>query len=167
MSSVFFWSFVSIRDRQVAAPLKPARQHTSRRRSAGYPRPTGRGPIEASEAVDPAGNTRRPYPRPTGRGPIEARSRRSRSSRSSCYPRPTGRGPIEAAPCVAYGNGAYPYPRPTGRGPIEAPRGERDGSVALLAIRDRQVAAPLKRAPARGPVLCGDRLSATDRSRPH
>ena len=65
-----------IRDLTVAAPLKLCRAvevPVSRDRTWGYPRPDGRGPIEAQPWASGNGTeVGSPYPRPDGRGPIEA-----------------------------------------------------------------------------------------------
>ena len=88
---------------------------------------TGAAPLKRHrEAPSPFGGD--VYPRPHGRGPIEAMPRLITIGRSVCYPRPHGRGPIEAsssafAPFLGLG-----YPRPHGCGPIEARgAGERIG----------------------------------------
>ena len=86
-----------IRDLTVAAPLKLGKPHRHGYVPC-YPRPNGRGPIEAGMVVG-----RRYgcpiYPRPNGRGPIEALGSEDQTNHQELsYPRPNGRGPIEA--CV-------------------------------------------------------------------
>ena len=152
----------SIRDLAVAAPLKPAGLWRPPSVLNCYPRPRGRGPIEARyepthSAVSPA------YPRPRGRGPIEAGTGGHLAGILACYPRPRGRGPIEVttwrscSTCYPRrgplaqrgrqrGHDVRAYPRPRGRGPIEAHEG--------MAYRIEQSADSRQ-------------LSATSRSRPH
>ena len=68
-------------------------------RSAIFPRPKGRGLIEAIVAT-----ARRTgpvlFPRPKGRGLIEAPACRPLTQYTSPFPRPKGRGLIEAMSCV-------------------------------------------------------------------
>ncbi len=76
--------------------MKPDVRLLLLRREVEFPRPRGRGPIEAGRE---RGRTRSPagFPRPRGRGPIEARhNSRSESRARTRFPRPRGRGPIEA-----------------------------------------------------------------------
>ena len=111
--------------REAVAPLKHRRRPTWSQPPGSriFPRPRGRGPIEATDTRhDPLAA---PYlfPRPTGRGPIEALSSVAASLR-----RPIGfhvrqdvaplkqLGPPSSLP---YSN-TTTFPRPTGRGPIEA-----------------------------------------------
>ena len=156
-----------------------------------YPRPTGRGPIEAMRMTSPRIPRYRSirdrqvaaplkpllllgvalrglvYPRPTGRGPIEATQPGRGTSLTAFYPRPTGRGPIEARNC---GHRARVCESAIRDRQVAAPLKQSWDDVPddlRRPIRDRQVAAPLKRAvPAPAPSEHG-RLSATDRSRPH
>ncbi len=61
-----------------------------------YPRPSGRGSIEASPSFFRMDGRSVSYPRPSGRGSIEANSLTASSTRLKYYPRPSGRGSIEA-----------------------------------------------------------------------
>ena len=137
-----------------------------------YPRPSGRGPIEAPSLAAKMMRPVASYPRPSGRGPIEAWRRYAGRPTTKGYPRPSGRGPIEAPLSALLVSLASPapirdrqvaaplkprtrrrlpshtrcYPRPSGRGPIEAETTLEDAELERDAsIRDRQVAAPLKR----------------------
>ena len=161
--------------------------NTSPQVSGGYPRPRGRGPIEAADAE----------PRPVPSSPIRdlavaAPLKRVRQviyiANIRCYPRPRGRGPIEASGKRAHETACPTYPRPRGRGPIEA-RVPCLECAGPYPIRDLAVAAPLKqgsewldvawairypRPRGRGPIEAKRsdcqrrrRLSATSRSRPH
>ena len=85
------------------------------------------------------------YPRPRGRGPIEASLTLAPARGAFRYPRPRGRGPIEASLTLAPARGAFRYPRPRGRGPIEARMRGQWLRQSALTIRDLAVAAPLKR----------------------
>ena len=60
------------------------------------------------------------FPRPSGRGSIEAVPAPMRSIFSSRFPRPSGRGSIEA--CIGHHDtpAHHGFPRPSGRGSIEA-----------------------------------------------
>ncbi len=60
------------------------------------------------------------FPRPLGRGPIEARRSSACHANSSSIPRPRRRGPIEAPPAPSAVRAGRAFPRPHGRGPIEA-----------------------------------------------
>ena len=153
-----------------------------------YPRPLRRGPIEAPQAVSVAGA---PYPirdryvaaplkliriglRALGlpsirdryvAAPLKRDDLGLRVVRVVPYPRPLRRGPIEAGlPNPSVANMTI-YPRPLRRGPIEAIL-QRLVTTCHGTIRDRYVAAPLKR---RGfSVSCATLdLSATVTSRPH
>ena len=130
-----------IRDLLVAAPLKRNTRKYTRAAAATYPRPTGRGPIEARDLVSDSGSGRK-YPRPTGRGPIEACPRRAGLRATVPYPRPTGRGPIEASTCAGL-------------------------TCASWCIRDLLVAAPLKHDLSPADLDRLRRVSATYWSRPH
>jgi len=62
------------------------------------------------------------FPRPIGRGPIEAtRMRAYKCAGMVRFPRPIGRGPIEATLPHCQPPGLRSFPRPIGRVPIEAP----------------------------------------------
>src|SRR5579875_2365415 len=114
------------RDRSVAAPLKlSSRMHTSLRAPA-FPRPIGRGPIEATALPWVLHGCADAFPRPIGRGPIEA-------SHSLANPRTSTtdfRDRSVAAPLKLL------VARPV--------EGSAEGN-----FRDRSVAAPLKHSPSR------------------
>ncbi len=116
-----------------------------------FPRPTGRGLIEATYRAgyarvaccfrgQPAAASLKPdpascysrgicvFPRPTGRGLIEASTRTARRRSICWFPRPTGRGLIEAWYTARKAYASPTFPRPTGRGLIEA-RCEGAGSA--------------------------------------
>ena len=103
---------------------------------SAYPRPDGRGPIEATFCNAEPGSPDATYPRPDGRGPIAVgagtpirdltvaaplKQTTVFAEPTQDYPRPDGRGPIEAL-LRAFSVRTSPtrYPRPDGRGPIEA-----------------------------------------------
>ncbi len=104
---------------QDVAPLKRCLRVHRSRETGRYPRPSGRGSIEAQlgklTGLYPAG-----YPRPSGRGSIEACLPGSPISTVRRYPRPSGRGSIEATRSPEYPATISPYPRLSGRGSIEA-----------------------------------------------
>ncbi len=84
-----------------------------------YPRPIGRGPIEAMFALPRA----RPIQTIRARSdaaPLKLSCRDRVDDKPARYPRPIGRGPIEAFGIRPGRMLAYLYPRPIGRGPIEA-----------------------------------------------
>src|SRR5579884_2715793 len=133
------------RDRSVAAPLKRPASGTRPRSRAAFPRPIGRGPIEASRRDGVAAPVPVVFPRPIGRGPIEAPRRLDRASMAqghfrdrsvaaplkhtlsggrdrprAGFPRPIGRGPIEAVRTMWLWTKPLEFPRPIGRRPIEA-----------------------------------------------
>src|SRR6266536_3137627 len=85
-----------------------------------FPRPRGRGPIEAFGTTGGCSGWSTGFPRPRGRGPIEAPQQPDERTLKALFPRPRGRGPIEAvrAMYIAFVSGGFPRPR--GRGPIEA-----------------------------------------------
>ena len=86
------------------------------------------------------------YPRPDGRGPIEARHRfQTPDQHRETLPI---RDLTVAAPLKLTqrhnGRPADSYPRPDGRGPIEAVRSGSVTRIDASSIRDLTVAAPLK-----------------------
>ena len=101
----------------------------------------------------PRQRERKPYPRPDGRGPIEARRYPAVTMKSNHgYPRPDGRGPIEA-PAVLWtcrrGRGRPSIRDLTVAAPLKHPLGRIAVAESLRsgpAIRDLTVAAPLKQA---------------------
>ena len=70
--------------------------HTVIGLSAEFPRPNGRGLIEAAFHLGVSGIAN-PFPRPNGRGLIEAMIRRFALLKLGRFPRPNGRGLIEAS----------------------------------------------------------------------
>ncbi len=84
------------------------------------------------------------YPRPSGRGSIEASALTSAESRRMTYPRPSGRGSIEAQMSRRSLINAINYPRPSGRGSIEADIYVRQFRTVLDPIHVHQDVAPLK-----------------------
>src|SRR5579884_1577813 len=75
---------LNFRDRSVAAPLKPAGIQSRHGPSTAFPRPIGRGPIEAAVFLL-LGLWGAKFPRPIGRGPIEAFPKSSYKSRYSNF----------------------------------------------------------------------------------
>ena len=66
-----------------------------------FPRPNGRGLIEAQQLAGARVEAPIEFPRPNGRGLIEAIAARAASlALAAPFPRPNGRGLIEAAKCV-------------------------------------------------------------------
>ncbi len=132
---------------QDVAPLKRVGGSERHKRCCGYPRPSGRGSIEALSIIV-LSKFWRVYPRPSGRGSIEASGSNDVILLEDCsihvhqdvaplkqlrkryadqiaddYPRPSGRGSIEARfPSRDQPRSTRGYPRPSGRGSIEAPK---------------------------------------------
>jgi|SRR6185437_2622908 len=82
----------------------------------------------------------RQFPRPFGRGLIEAFADISGAVAAAQFPRPFGRGLIEAAALRDGADASFSFPRPFGRGLIEAMRKSAKEKVAKLipaAIRPR------------------------------
>src|SRR5260370_748958 len=111
---------MSFHVRQDVAPLKHRLRQLIDWRAGPFPRPTGRGPIEANRKCAVPPDDCGLFPRPTGRGPIEAMDGAIHMTAIDVFPRPTGRGPIEAVEPRCRSAGIREFPRPTGRGPIEA-----------------------------------------------
>ena len=111
------------RDREIAAPLKRMMFPRGCGRPSEIPRSRDRGPIEARGGDHDDIGTLPAIPRSRDRGPIEAGWRCSpRCYRFAWIPRSRDRGPIEANPTV------------------------RPGLIPRGGFRDREIAAPLKRA---------------------
>ena len=138
-----------IRDLTVAAPLKPKRRALGYQRVEIYPRPDGRGPIEARQPADyPRGQGRYghtfSYPRPDGRGPIEATPPSNTLSRI-----PAIRDLTVAAP-LKLGHGGLgrrhtcPIRDLTVAAPLKRSQTSLYGHPTASSIRDLTVAAPLK-----------------------
>ncbi len=70
------------------------------------------------------------FPRPHGRGPIEALPPQTSPSGVPIFPRPDRRGPIEASYEPARPQIQIPFPRPDRRGPIGA--GKSSGEAYLI-----------------------------------
>src|SRR5581483_3526115 len=86
------------RDRTVAAPLKRGHiQRRAGRHAGGFRDRTVAAPLKQVGRVRIAEDLAR-FPRPDGRGPIEAFTATSYESALPGFPRPDGRGPIEAHP---------------------------------------------------------------------
>src|SRR5581483_3984246 len=85
---------LDFRDRSVAAPLKlpvlDEGDQLGRISATARARPHG----SATDYIYPVQIFE--FPRPIGRGPIDAASPRRSPTRSATFPRPIGRGPIEA-----------------------------------------------------------------------
>ena len=110
-------------------------------RRSGFPRPIGRGPIEAtlistSRAAIPS------FPRPIGRGPIEAAPSRGGHLTSFSFRVRSDAAPLKHRLHRDPAPRHTAFPRPIGRGPIEAVNGD-DHSITSSS------------------------LSASDRTRPH
>src|SRR6266511_924630 len=130
-------------DREVEAQLKLDRLPRRVQLDRGFPRPRGRGPIEAPR-VTCSRSARAWFPRPRGRGPIEATFRGKGSTSRSKFPRPRGRGPIEASRWME--RPGAPQPRFLDR-EVEAQLKRGRGDPLRLPVRgflDREVEAQLK-----------------------
>ena len=133
----------SIRDLTVAAPLKLGFRLPPRRNHHPIRDLTVAAPLKQIRGNE-CWRDLNYYPRPDGRGPIEARCSQIHTHSPQNYPRPDGRGPIEARLSTRLGSGSLGYPRPDGRGPIEAASEQRRWRKRSPTIRDLTVAAPLK-----------------------
>ena len=91
-----------------------------------------------------SGEHSRRFPRPRGRGPVEASRRDVRREIKLQFPRPRGRGPVEAAALAADWNCQAVFPRPRGRGPVEAHFPKLTPTHVSPNFRARAGAAPLK-----------------------
>src|SRR5260370_581447 len=87
---------MSFHVRQDVAPLKHRLRQLIDWRAGPFPRPTGRGPIEANRKCAVPPDDCGLFPRPTGRGPIEAMDGAIHMTAIDVFPRPTDRAPIEA-----------------------------------------------------------------------
>ena len=86
------------------------------------------------------------YPRPDGRGPIEAAAREPMQPRTMPSIRDlTVAAPLKPQLPEPHAPDRSPYPRPDGRGPIEADPLRSPRWSSQPSIRDLTVAAPLKR----------------------
>ena len=85
----------NFRARAGAAPLKRMFWTAGGGVPIIFPRPRGRGPVEAFIPVAYFVGVGR-FPRPRGRGPVEATLDSAAASRALIFPRPRGRGPVEA-----------------------------------------------------------------------
>ena len=153
----------SFRGRLAAAPL--TREPNPAIHGAGlFPRPFGRGPIDATSTSAKAA------PTSAFRGRLAAAPLTRDTARSfSLTPRPF-RGRLAAAPLTRRmlgddAGGACGFPRPFGRGPIDA---RADGPVSRRAdtFRGRLAAAPLTPVKVLGAVAVRE-LSAAVWPRPH
>src|SRR5579875_2787109 len=133
------------RDRSVAAPLKlSSRMHTSLRAPA-FPRPIGRGPIEATALPWVLHGCADAFPRPIGRGPIEAYHLAAGEAGTEPHFRDRSvAAPLKHTTAWRLGGGWGQFPRPIGRGPIEASHSLANPRTSTTDFRDRSVAAPLK-----------------------
>jgi hypothetical protein len=99
--------------------LKPDKDHI-----APLLRKPFRGHLAAASLKQRRRDPREPaglgFPRPFGRGLIEARCWAQYHHGDESFPRPFGRGLIEAASTDNTPAGLMPFPRPFGRGLIEA-----------------------------------------------
>src|SRR6266540_2717988 len=89
--------------------------------SGGFPRPRGRGPIEARLAAACCPGTPRRFLDREVEAQLKRRKDAALTVEQTWFPRPRGRGPIEASRTAGCGTPAPTrFPRPRGRGPIEA-----------------------------------------------
>src|SRR6266496_4389147 len=131
-------------DREVEAQLKPHKSICWVSERHKFPRPRGRGPIEARHSPST----------PTGPNPsfldreVEAQLKLDRLPRrvqlDRGFPRPRGRGPIEAPRVTCSRSARAWFPRPRGRGPIEAGRWMERPGAPQPRFLDREVEAQLK-----------------------
>ena len=84
------------RARKGAAPLKPDRQKRIRHRLEKFPRPQGRGPIEAHDQQAVLGVSGKRFRARKGAAPLKQSLAFWARHRKAWFPRPQGRGPIEA-----------------------------------------------------------------------
>src|SRR5579884_3526608 len=110
---------LNFRDRSVAAPLKPAGIQSRHGPSTAFPRPIGRGPIEAAVFLL-LGLWGAKFPRPIGRGPIEAFPKSSYKSRYSNFRDRSVAAPLKLKNRFrARGGGGGEFSGPIGAGPME------------------------------------------------
>ena len=156
------------RDQLVAAPLKRPRGIPTGRRGRRFPRPIGRGPIEAGSTARDRATPHWNFRDQLVAAPLKLRFRWQGSGRRRYF-----RDQLVAAPLKRSGRlcrrqivddfrdqlvaaplkpplepaaelSAPLFPRPIGRGPIEAYRRVRAGHNPPHHFRDQLVAAPLK-----------------------
>ena len=112
----------TIRDLTVAAPLKPTIRRHDRRIRLCYPRPDGRGPIEARRLPTYWPSAFSSIRDLTVAAPLKPIARRASGRGSQTIRDLTVAAPLKPAPPVCPTALRRSYPRPDGRGPIEARR---------------------------------------------
>src|SRR6266540_3103615 len=109
-------------DREVEAQLKPHKSICWVSERHKFPRPRGRGPIEALLPFIQGNHITKSFLDREVEAQLKLDRLPRRVQLDRGFPRPRGRGPIEAPRVTCSRSARAWFPRPRGRGPIEAGR---------------------------------------------